>query len=137
MARGLERLNEPLHFKRLELIGKLKENRAKHIIAYEDAMPVWKQEMCNALVELAEEIAVPEDGFANIDFSTITDLRNAKPFCNTDDYDRAIAMLQMATELEIKLDTEAFRQLVLDEWDWKNRFRDHVVSYAAKSPRRL
>lgn len=54
------------------------------------------------------------------------------PEDHTKDYDRAIQMVEWSIEDTIELDTRQFQQLVMDEWEWKERFDTQIAAYKMK-----
>ncbi len=108
-----------------DLLSTLKENRAKHIEEYNEAVAEYKvafKKLVKKLVKASksEDISKYVD---NIDLDA--------PFSAEKDYDRAIQMVDMSVENEIKLDATQFDCLVLDNWDWKHSFLSNKMAYAS------
>lgn len=123
-------------FNRDEIIAKVKENREAHIAEFDSALKGYYLE----LLEKAEEgkktlkrfikAAQAEEDPEPADFSV--NLRATKPESHEDDYDRAIAMFEMAATDTITLDEQSFAQYVRDEWDWKAEFLASSTYYNSK-----
>ena len=102
-----------------ELLRKVRENRETHIREYVEADEGWIEEVEKALVEMLEK-------FRSGDFST-TNRRAAydlpRPKSHVDEYDTAIAMLEMSVDAEVELMEHEFQQYVMDEWHWTRDFK--------------
>jgi hypothetical protein len=119
MHHGLTMNN--LKYPRAKLLEKVEANRKAH-------NTTWKE----ARVEYAKQLEIELGG-------KLVDLRAGKevdansklmrPVQFLADYDRAIAMLKMATDENIELDQQAFSQLVMDEWGWKSSFMTNTAVY--------
>ena len=44
------------------------------------------------------------------------------PTSHASSYERAIRMLELSADATVEMDEQTFKQLVLDEWDWKGQF---------------
>lgn len=128
-----------MKFSRDQLLDKLNENRKTHKSDYEEAMKGYFmeiQEEVTGLVKSLEEVKMlaskeefPED---KKDFDRNFFIKARKPFSNLTAYDRAIGMLEMSTDQDIKLDEQSFSCYVLDEWDWKEEFATTNAYYSGK-----
>lgn len=103
-----------------KLLGILKDNREKHIKAYEKAKKEYLDACKVAFTDLLKDIS----GGKEIDHTKKLK-KLIVPETYVEHYDRAIDMLELTTQAEIELEQEAFLQLVKDEWDWKSSF-DHI-----------
>lgn len=54
-----------------------------------------------------------------------------QPTDHTEDYDRAIQMLQMSLDGDVNLNASEFRTYIQDEWGWKNEHLATSTFYAA------
>lgn len=112
---------------RLQLLGKLKENRERHKNLYE--------EMCKGymvLVEEANEVfqVMLKEEFEkkppqDVDHTKI--YRQAfqhavRPREHLSDYDETIEMLEWLQEEVVRISLNQFRSWVRDEWDWQANF---------------
>jgi hypothetical protein len=57
------------------------------------------------------------------------------PEDHTEDYDRAISMLDWEVRDEVTLEENEFKQLIQDKWNWSAKFHsDNVFYTASESP---
>ena len=102
---------------RKELLSIVKDNATKHLKEYNEATEDYKV----AVVKLAK---------ANLKLANSGDLEQIKkiksvpqhPSNYSDNYSRAIRMLELSVEDTIEVEEHIFSQLVLDEWGWKQNF---------------
>lgn len=102
---------------RVELLKIVQDNLKSHITQYEEAVEDYKM----AVLKITNEnVKLAKSG----DLDKIAKIRSipSKPSSYTDNYNRAIRMLQLSVEDTIELEDAVFNQLVLDEWQWKNQF---------------
>lgn len=96
------------------LLATLRKNRDAHRAIFEEALEGYRK----------KAIEVFEDRLAQIKsgkgFQSYVSL--AEPDDHTNDYDVAIAMIEMSVHDQIELDELSFRQFVRDEWQWKKQF---------------
>lgn len=104
-----------------DLIMKIQENRLKHIENFDAAIEGYR-ELC--VEKLEEHIARIKNGAVE----TVR-VHVPAPEDHTEDYDAALEMLEMSVHDTITLDDYTFRQLVLDEWNWKPGFMETVQTY--------
>lgn len=105
------------------ILDTLKANRETHVLNYEKAMEGYKAEVHDAI-----QAATHDFNEGNLDIAhhfTALD----KPVTYQKQYDDVIGMLEMATDTEIELSTEEYRQFVLDEWQWKHHFLSNTQKY--------
>lgn len=100
---------------KVDLLKILKDNRAKHAEAYTLAksgyLKVVKAELKEWIDRLKKEGPVQ-----------VYVQNGQPPEDHTEDYDDAIGMLELATDTEIVLDQDSYRQYVKDEWGWKRQW---------------
>lgn len=118
-----------LKYSRVDLLAKLKENRAAHASAYSAAIVAHREKLTKILQKMLAKCA------------TATQLTHADQMINLpiperhlEEYDCTIRMLEMTTEAEVVLSYDEFAQLVLDQWDWSASFFSNTVSYIASVP---
>ena len=109
-----------------ELLGIVRENKTKHILAYDEAVKDF--------IEAARNVV--NYNVDRINERTVEAIARCKPVpaapkSYEDEYDRAIRMLELSVDKEIELDADVFNQLVLDEWAWKNSFAIMAQNYKA------
>lgn len=105
-----------------KLLTKLRENLTTHQAEYEEAIAGYRKEV---LAKLEDTLAHVRGG-GDMD---VAKLMLTEPENHADDYKRVIAMLEMTTATEIKLNTTQFSQYVQDEWQWREHFAVTSASY--------
>lgn len=100
--------------KKSELIEKVELNKSKHREIFEEALDGYKQEMLKHLSQMISDV---EKG-TSVDHH----IPLVKPINHLQDYDAAISMLKMSVEEHVELDIISFRNLVMDNWGWKEDF---------------
>lgn len=109
---------------RKQLLYIVRENQKKHVIEYLDAVEDYKAaviKLCKQNMKLAK----------SEDVEVLKQIKHfpEKPLSYESNYTRAIRMLELSVEDVIEIEEYLFNQLVLDEWDWKQRFANLSASY--------
>ena len=117
----MQHISLSCRFKTIDLIAKLKQNRAKHKDEYDKACKVYSGELV-ALLEKKLEAARKGKKVSHV-----IDLRAPVEYLG--EYDKALGMLEMTTDREIPLDPVAYAQLVMDDWEWKTDFLSNTTRY--------
>ena len=102
---------------RKELLKIVKENATKHLTDYNESVEDYKV----AVIKLVK---------ANLKLANTGELDQIarikpipqRPSNYSDNYNRAIRMLELSVEDTIDVEEHIFNQLVLDEWSWKQNF---------------
>lgn len=110
--------------KKEELLEILKENRDKHRKVFNEAMTGYRAE---AIKQLDINIQKAKTGG-----KVITFIRLEEPTDQTDDYERAIGMLEMCVDDEINVSSQEYQQYVLDKWNWSDQFNLTNSTYLMK-----
>jgi hypothetical protein len=106
-----------MKFKRVDLLERLTANRENHINTYNESKEGYRLIVQR---ELAEALATMEgDSEHTLNFWVDLD---SPPVCYSKDYDNAIEMLSMSVQDEVELDSNQFKKLVQDQWDWSDAF---------------
>jgi hypothetical protein len=111
---------------RARLIETLRANRDTHHAVYTQAVAVYRQEM---VTWHQRQVAAIQDG-REVHRHVGSSL--PEPEDHTDDYDRAIQMLEWETGDTVELHEEEFMNLVLDEWHWTGRWQASTSSYTSR-----
>ncbi len=109
---------------KLELLRIIRENKAKHVSEFNEAVEDYKA--------LAVKIAKHNLELANTgDLDKIKDMKSVPtaPTSYEADYNRAARMLELSVDDVIELEDVVFNQLVLDEWAWKRSFTTSSMLY--------
>ena len=101
-------------FSRKRLFDKLVENRKQHSELFQEAKEGYLRAAQEKLLAKIEELRNGTLSGLNFNLSPPED--------KTDVYDTAIQMLEWSQEDYIELTATEFRNLVMDEWDWKDHW---------------
>lgn len=111
------------------LVKTIRENRAKHVAEYKEALAGWRVDYEEWLRDTLEDVihAEPERALFSTGFS------KPKPTSHESEYDTALQMLEMSIDDSVILLDEEFRQLVQDQWHWKQTFSAINSAYLGKA----
>ena len=120
--------------KKDDLMLKVLANRSQHVAEYIEACAGYREqaleEIERATDRLRRQVAALKEGeaigLAAIHFSL------PLPESHKADYDQVVAMLEMSVDSEIELDSDSFREYVMDEWDWRAKWENTKMSYSPK-----
>ena len=121
----------PILIEKRRLVETLTANRAKHLAAYLEAADGYR----------TEAIAFYEQALRDAPTAAVQAIPRGlppsmvMPVSYVADYDRALRMLDFAIDNQIELDEDAFRNLVMDEWQWTERFAASNSLYHGKARR--
>lgn len=106
-----------------ELLEVIKQNLKKHEEDIKEALSLRRtqivEELSSVLNEIKEsEVHQPKESY-----------HFPIPKDNSDEYKKAIRMIEMTQDLVIELDEGQFERLVLDKWFWKNELRTTSALY--------
>lgn len=117
---------------RFELLRIVRENRTKHVAAYNESLTDYAQStsaIAKANVKIARENQKALAKFLAEDHTrdsskVVKPPKSYLPYPTSyeDEYSRAIRMLELSVDEEILIEEAVFNQLVLDEWNWKRQF---------------
>lgn len=109
------------------LIEKIKENRAEHKDLYDKAVAIYKERFIREAEKfLTESLEHAKRGEPFGQF-----VRLPVPEEHTEDFDRALEMLEWSLDEEIALEEHEFANLVQNEWGWARSFMQNTASYTA------
>lgn len=109
--------------KKSDLLTVLRDNQASHVEEYKEAIVGYKiayMQKIMAMRIIVEEKS-PEDYIQHVEMPP--------PRNFSEEYERAISMLSMCTEQEIKLSAKQFDCFVLDNWSWTHDFKNITSVY--------
>ncbi len=104
-----------------DLLTKLRTNRGTHREIFERAQKGYRAAMIEELDRMLKEAA--SGG------KIIRGVSMPEPEDHTDDYDRAILMLDMCVDKEVFITATEFECLVMDNWGWSRSFTASNNSY--------
>ena len=99
---------------RVDLVNKLRANRAQHAKMFEEARGGY----CTAAAEACDKLIAEFDAGKAVAIQVPL----VPPEDHTEDYDRIIRMLECTKQEEITLDEEQFSCYVDDDWGWLKRW---------------
>ena len=118
-------MHKEMKYPKNRVLTALKENKEKHVRAFETAMEKYWVAVRKALKELcakAEKETLSE--------KDILGWRLPRPKNYAPEYEVAIKMLEMASDDDVTLTEVEFRQYIMDEWEWKHQWDTVVSTYA-------
>lgn len=105
------------------LLTELSTNREKHLERYLEVEAAYRKKIVE---ECYDKIVKAENGEKfDRHFEAV------KPTDHTEDYDRAIMMLNYSVEDTVELTSYEFDNYVLDRWDWSGAFGETYAAYTA------
>lgn len=107
------------------LIVKITEERDKHKAIYDEAVVAYRAafiEEAQAYAEEALERAATHRAFVHFTWLPV-------PEEHTEDFDRAIEMLEWEVGDEVTLSEHDFATLVQNQWGWARAFASNTTSY--------
>ncbi len=107
-----------------DVLVALSNNRDNHLAKFEEAMEGYKEQAIKTLEEHIAQIK------ANDPQRVILAL--PLPEDHTEDYERAIDMLQWSLDDEVVLNRQEFRTYIQDDWGWKQEFESTYSLYAGE-----
>ncbi len=117
---------KPVRMNKADLLGKLRENRAKHKADFEAASDEYRKQALKETRALTKRIKqASRDELQNVSLYVV--LTQPKQYVR--EYDCAIAMFENTLDDEIELLQREFTQYVLDQWDWSNEFVGSTALY--------
>lgn len=107
-----------------QLLETLRSNLAKHVAEYDEAISKYPGTVAEALHRRASQIEAgnPVDLSFNL----------PKPRSYADEYEDAIQMLEWEQNETVELDQTQFKNLVQDEWHWKDAFASTTSMYNSR-----
>jgi len=106
-----------------DLKVRLQTNRASHHSTYLKAVEVYRKKAAELAKEQAELLLRGEIRVIVVNLPVPED--------HTDDYDRALQMLDWDKGSVTILTEDEFRQYVQDDWGWQRSFATNTTSYLA------
>lgn len=111
----------PVHVNRQVLLATITSNQDMHQAQYEAALKGYREWVIDEMTARLEKIR--SGGVIEVRFD------HRAPETHASEYNVAIRMLEMAVGDTVEIDQATFRQLALDEWDWKHMFRSMTTQY--------
>jgi chromosome condensin MukBEF complex kleisin-like MukF subunit len=108
------------------LLKKVKENKEKHVVLFNEAWIGYCEHVQKQLQEALDQSR--QDIFKGFTKLTAPDIFDI-PKNWESAYEDVIAMLEMSIDSEIILDYHDFRKYVMDRWDWKEQFQMSSIKY--------
>lgn len=109
-----------------ELLATVKGNRELHAANYKAAKEGF-------IILLGKELAKK---MSDLEAGKKVDLyiKAQKPENYTKSYDEVIGMLEMSQAESLEIDQKQYRQLILDKWDWSERWSQSNSVYLSAAP---
>lgn len=107
-----------------KLVATVTENRDAHRETFEQALEAYRLRVLDMLERRIGEIRDGKPISLHFPLPTPEDY--------TEVYNEALAQLEWTLDEEIELDQGTFAQLVLNKWEWNQRFMANTASYLAE-----
>ena len=114
---------ELVKVEKAELLSILKVNRTAHRAVFEEAQKGYRKEAIRLLDKALKD--------AREGRTITTYIRLDAPIDQTEDYDRAIRMIGMSVDENIEISEDDFRNYILDQWHWRQKFDATNAFYTA------
>lgn len=101
-----------VHINKGDLVNALTENRKKHKADFETACKGYREYMVTELERAVIRLKAGENVELRFDY-------DKPPEDHSEEYDVALKMMEMSVEQTIELSDQEFRQLILDDWQWR------------------
>lgn len=108
------------------LVRTVRSNRQQHHAVFVKACKQFKTLALQRLEALVDEVAAGKVRSLHVPLPI--------PEEHTEDYDRAIRMLERHVDPTVELTEDAYRCLVDDEWGWRRSFLSNTVAYSSGFP---
>ena len=117
--------------KKVDLLKELKINLHNHTTEYEEAIKAYKEEAIKKLEKMLKDARKVEVGEEITVCTTLPFPENHEK-----DYTAVIKQIEMDVREQIELTQTEFRQYVMDEWSWTDRFKNSIETYNIGKARR-
>lgn len=118
---------------RLKLLESLRANSKKHTSEYDNAIKDYHTSLSLELKKALKIIAAITDN--NIESVRKVKIDFDAPISHSEDYRKAIQMLEFSNSDNIEVDESAFEAYVNNNWPWQKMFFENAVKYATLSGR--
>lgn len=108
-----------------DLLADVTANRAKHRAIFDEAVIEFRKRAITKLDALIKDLNAGKTPDLYVHLPV--------PEEHTNDYDRAIKMLQLHTGETIELNEQTYTNLVEDSWGWSELFTSNTVGYTSNS----
>jgi len=105
---------DDLIFPKDKVLDALRLNREKHIEIVRESQKGYREEVIKMLEGHLVDAKAGKEVPAHFSLTI--------PPVHVDDFDRAIAMLEMCTDTDLELSEAEFQCFVRGEWSWKRQF---------------
>lgn len=109
-----------------ELISILKGNMSAHREAFEEAYDEYGKAVIRNLENTLKAAKEKSPQEVKLTFNLVC------PQDHTEDYERALHMLELEVNDTVRLDEREFAELVQDDWGWKGQFAASYFSLTGK-----
>jgi hypothetical protein len=114
------------------ILAKLKANRIKHEAAYLKALAAWKKAMVKAADAFQIKMHTWEEGGHK---GKVPEWEQpAQPRSYVSSYNDVISQLETATNVEMQLTGDMYKQYMQDRWNWRRDFEHLNSTYVVSDP---
>jgi hypothetical protein len=125
---------EKVRVKPAKLVEKLRENFNRHKEELAKAQSAYRKKAKEVLTARLEKFSTYEKAITRSDLKDTAELPSmyfdlTPPDDHTEDYERAISMLEMCEDETVMVTATQFAAFVQDRWNWKGAFLAKNSSY--------
>ena len=121
---------QEVNVKRTDLIAKIQENRDRHANTFKAAQDGYLETVRHAFDGWDKKLNHGPNAPIETAIKAVAQVSTFHaPTSHLEEYDRALAMLDMSVDETITLQVNEFQQLVMDEWGWKREFIRSTSAY--------
>lgn len=111
-----------------QLVRQIEENMLTHREEFEKAWDGYRAKYVKNIENILDAAKDSKRGAELVHFINLT-----APQDHTEDYERALKMLEWDTEQMVELSQQEFTQYVQDNWGWKEQFRTTNSMYTEQN----
>jgi len=130
-------ITTPMPFKKDFLLETLKKNRETHEEVYQESLKGYLEKAMQKIGEVKSGLAEDHARLAEGEHIELRSIHFGLelPSSHIEVYDTVISMLENTMQDTIELSPDAYRELVLDEWDWQRGFLVKNSAYSGTARR--
>lgn len=114
--------------RKADLLETLKTNRETHEADFDIAWEKYREQAISNVTALLDSLKDLSEAYEVELFVNLS-----KPELHTDDFDRAIEMIDWEVSDEVELTEQEFQQYVQNNWHWMGKFRQDNVFYTGSA----
>lgn len=106
---------------RTELLKKLIENKEKHMKIFKEACEGYQEKMIDCLNDWIKKVKHNP--------TTTVYIKLNAPISHAEDYENAITLLEMSSDVSVELSETEAQTYIRDQWEWRASWSSTVNQY--------